>query len=522
MTNRKRFFYNGILLTLVGLAMRSVGMFFGAFVSRAVGAEGVGLYTLIMTVYSFALTLATSGVGITVTRHVAASVAEEGEGSEGGVMLGAFIYALVFGICSFSLLFFGAEFIGLRIIHDGRTVASFKILALSLIPNALSSVLCGYFVGVKRVFANAAVQVASNIFKIAITVILVFANLTENIGKSVFYICLGMTLTELLSFVALLVQYLIFRSAGGRRQNELREISKTAMPLAFSAYVRSALLTLEHILIPKKLREYRSDAKEALSDYGTLHGMALPIVMFPMAPLSSFAGLLVPEFAGGMASGDSKRVSRICSESIGATLSYATVISVFLLLFSEELGYIIYSSYEAGRFISVLAPIVPIMYLDHVTDAILKGIGEQVYSMWVNIADSFLSVVLVCLLIPKLGILGYAVVIIIMEAFNFALSFLRLKRKISFSLAALKNILSPLISAVVASCLTDRLFAMNGSCTSALWLVMKIVFTVAAFIGTNTVLSAVCRAVLEKAVKLFQKRKMQTKDGIKAKNKPAT
>ena len=491
MTNRKRFFYNGILLTLVGLAMRSVGMLFGALVSRAVGAEGVGLYTLIMTVYSFALTLATSGIGITVTRHVAASIAECQEGSEGAVMRGAFIYALFFGILSSSLLFFGADFIGLKVIHDERTVASFKILALSLIPCGLSAAFCGYFVGIKRVGANAAVQVASNIFKITVTVILLLKGGTGNIGKSVFYVCLGITLTEILSFVILLFQYLLLRSHHGRHRPRLLEISKTAIPLALSAYVRSALLTLEHILIPKKLKSYLGDEDMALSDYGTLHGMALPIVTFPMAPLSSFAGLLVPEFAGGFASGDVKRVSRICSESIGATLSYASAVSVFLLLFSEELGYIVYGSYEAGRFVSLLAPLVPIMYLDHVTDAILKGIGEQVYSMWVNIADSFMSVVLVCLLIPKMGILGYAVVIIIMEAFNFALSFLRLRGKIRFSLRPIKSIIAPLISAGCAAYLTDKLFSMNGDCTSPLWLLMKIIFTVCIFIALNILSSAV-------------------------------
>ena len=102
------------------------------------------------------------------------------------------------------------------------------------------------------------------------------------------------------------------------------------------------------------------------------------------------------------------------------------VFAVVLVVFSEELGYIIYNSYEAGRFVAILAPIVPLMYLDHVTDSMLKGIGEQVFSMWVNITDSALSVALVWFLIPKMGILGYALVIIIMEAYNFILSYFRL------------------------------------------------------------------------------------------------
>ena len=72
----KGFFRSGIMLTLVGIAMRTVAMFFSAFISRTVGAEGTGLYTLIMTVYSFALTLATSGISLTVTRLVASAIGE--------------------------------------------------------------------------------------------------------------------------------------------------------------------------------------------------------------------------------------------------------------------------------------------------------------------------------------------------------------------------------------------------------------------------------------------------------------
>ena len=485
MTNRQRFFYNGTLLTLVGLAMRSVGMFFGALVSRAVGAEGVGLYTLIMTVYSFALTLAASGIGITVTRHVAEAVSGAGA-RVGSVMRGAFIYATIFGTLSFLLLFFGADFIGNRIFHDARTVGSLKILAFSLIPSSLCSVFSGYFVGVKRVTANAAVQVLSNLFKIGITLVLVLSFKTENIGKSVFLVCLGMTLTELVSFLLLALQYFIHSGKTCTHCGaELRTVAKTAFPLGFSAYVRSALLTLEHILIPEKLRAYKGDNTAALSDYGTLHGMALPMVIYPMAPLSSFAGLLVPEFAGEYKGGGEKRLSRICAESLGTTLSYAIVSAVMLSLFSEELGYVIYDSFEAGSFIALLAPIVPIMYLDHVTDSMLKGIGEQVYSMWVNIADSLLSVVLVCILIPKIGIAGYAVVIIVMEAFNFVLSFLRLRKKIKFKLPIFRSLIIPLISAAVAAYVTREVFVMCGVGASGLWLVLKLVFAMCIFFAVN-------------------------------------
>ena len=122
------------------------------------------------------------------------------------------------------------------------------------------------------------------------------------------------------------------------------------------------------------------------------------------------------------------------------------------------------------------------MYLDHVTDAILKGIGEQVYSMWVNITDSLLSIVLIWFLLPKMGIIGYAVAIIIMEAYNFVLSMMRLRKRIRIRISVFSSVLSPFASALVSSLLVRTLFVRQGSGASVGWLASEIVFSVSAFI----------------------------------------
>ncbi len=480
MSDAKRFIKSGILLTLVGLAMRTVAMFFSAFISRTVGAEGTGLYTLIMTVYSFAITLATSGISLTVTRLVAAAIGEGKQNEVGRVLRGAFIYALIFGFIATVGLFFGAELLGKAVLSDERTVSSLRVLAFSLIPAALCSVLTGYFVGVKRVGFNAVVSVFCQLIKIILTVVLVIYLSPYGIVSAVIGLCIGITLTEILGFLLIFFEFLYDWHKNGKKASnktpELSSVTKTALPLAFSAYVRSLLLNIEHILIPRKLRESGESSSEAYAHYGTLHGMALPLVIYPMSPLSSFASLLVPEFAEDMAAGRNQRMNRLASRAINVTLSYAVISAVFLYVFAEELGYVVYNSYDAGYYISTLAIVVPIMYLDHVTDGMLKGIGEQVFSMWVNITDSLLSVILVWILIPRMGIMGYAVVIVIMEGYNFLLSFLRLRKKISFSINPLYSIIIPLLSSGASAYFTRKVFNFSGSATTPIGLVMKMLF----------------------------------------------
>ena len=482
MNSKTKFFQSGMMLTAVALAMRTVSMFFGAFVTAAVGTEGTGLYTIVMTVYSFAVTFATSGISLTVTRLVASAIGE-GVRSVSSVLRSALVYAMLFGISASLILFFGADFLGEHILFDQRSTLSLKVLSFSLVPIALGSVFSGYFVGVKRVGFNASVQVLAQIAKIALTVILVIKMAAEGVASAVAALCLGITATEIFAFGLIFCEYLYDRKKtrreGEKKSDEMGEVVKTALPIAFSAYVRSALLTLEHILIPRRLMYRGESSGEAYSNYGLLHGMALPVVTYPMSPLSSFSGLLVPEFAEDMSAGRHRRMDRIATSALNTTLTYAIAIGALIYSFSEELGYVIYHSYDVGQYISMLAPVIPIMYLDHVTDSMLKGIGEQVFSMWVNITDSLLSVILVWLLIPVMGISGYAIVIVIMEGYNFLLSFLRLKSKIKFKLDIKRAAIIPLAASAVASYLADFLFKFSGSSVRPLWLIFKMLFSVA-------------------------------------------
>ena len=489
--NRRRFFYNGFVLTLVALAMRTVALFFGAYVTRAVGEVGMGLYTLVGTVYGFAVTLATSGISLTVTRLVAAAVGKEDLGGVGRVIGGAFVYAFLFGSATTVGLFLLADALAVRVLSVAELAVSMKILSVSLLPVAMTSVIAGYFVGVRRVGFNAAVQVISQALKIPITVWLVSEFKTHGDASSVAALCLAVTVTEIISFAVIFTEFIVDLSRHKMPRGEapnLREVAKTAIPLGASAYVRSALLTVEHSIIPKRLKESGDSTKSSFAAYGALHGMALPMILYPMAAISSFAGLLVPEFAECSARGDRPRADRIGSEAVNTTLRFAAVCAVFLFVFSEELGYNVYDSYSAGYYIAILAPVIPIMYLDHVTDAMLKGVGEQVYSMWVNISDSLISIILVWTLIPKLGILGYAIAIIGMEAYNFILSAVRLRRHVSFKLDLFSSFVIPTALAVFSALLTRKIFSMNGSVTTPVWLTFKMIFSLAVFFALKIIL----------------------------------
>ncbi len=462
----RRFLRNGIALSVAALVMRTVSVSYGAYISDRVGAEGMGLYSLIMSVYTFAVTLATSGIQLASTRLCAEALGTAGPERIRGALRTCTGYAVGFGALASVLLLLLAAPIGGGLLADARTVPALQVLALSLIPIALSSVYNGYFTAMRRVRRNAVVSVAEQTLRILFTVWALNALMPSGMTYACVALVLGGVIAEIFSCLVMLILYRIDRRrtlrGAGIAAVGFGEIASIAMPVAVSSYVRSGLLSVEHMLIPRALGRGGIPKEKALASYGALTGMAMPIVLYPTAFLSSFAGLLVPEFAENQAGRAFEQNRRLCERSIGASLWFGILCGGILAAFSGALAGLIYDSQEVGRYIALLAPVIPIMYLDHVTDAMLKGIGRQVFSMTVNILDSVGSILLVLLLLPIFGAEGYVYVIVIAEIFNFSLSMVGLHNAVGFSCRFVRWLLFPIAAILFAVALVRCLLGGLG------------------------------------------------------------
>ena len=78
-------------------------------------------------------------------------------------------------------------------------------------------------------------------------------------------------------------------------------------------------------------------------------------------------------------------------------------------------------------------------------DALLKGLGEHVYTMKINVADALLSLVLVAILVPVFGIGGYIFVVYLSEIINLSFSLWRLYRVTGVLPLPIRSISLPLV-----------------------------------------------------------------------------
>ena len=455
MKRLKQVITNALILGAVTILMRIIAVSFNAYVSGKVGAEGMGLYSLVASIYAFAVTLATSGISLAVMRLVSE---ELGKGAHTGVicaMRKCVGYALCFGILSFTLLFFGADFIANRILHDERTYKSLRVLAVALPFIALSNVFSGYFNAVRRVYKSASASMAEQFLKIFLTVGFLRALLPKGMEYGALALVLGTAVSEAFSFFYLFLFFIFDKrkhlktktaSSDPAMKSRMLNIS---LPIALSSYLRSGLVTIQHVLIPVGLRKHGADYATALASYGTIHGMVFPLVLFPSAVCSTFAGLIVPELSELAASygrvQGNRHICYIVRRALTLALLFGIGTAGILFCFAEPLGILVYKSAEAAKYIRVFAPLVPVMYLDTTVDGMLKGLGQQLHSMVYNIIDASLSVLLVWSLMPKMGIYGYVICVFVTEIINLAFSLTRLLTVTGAKLPLSKVLLCPVL-----------------------------------------------------------------------------
>ena len=181
--------------------MRTVGLSFSVYLSAKIGTAGMGLYQLILSVYTLCVTISTSGINLASTRMVAEALGGRRADQSHAIMRRCLSYSIFFGGCTATALFLGADYVGNVWLADNRTILSLRLLSLSMPFLSMSSAMAGYFTAVRRVFKNACVQVAEQVIRIVLTVLGLTLTLRIGIDYACAAIIGGGTAAELCSFL---------------------------------------------------------------------------------------------------------------------------------------------------------------------------------------------------------------------------------------------------------------------------------------------------------------------------------
>lgn len=454
--NKQAFYKNTAVMTATSLLLRLLGIVFRIFISNRVGAEGMGLYQLVFSVYILGATFATGGLTTAVTCLAAERMTREDTAGVRRLMHLSVLLCLAIGGVSALLLYVGAPLIGVWM-GDTRAVSALSVSGIALPFIGVSACIKGYFMARRRAWPPCLSQLVEQTVRIG-SILLMLSTLWDgSLEQACLIIILGDALSETVACLYLLVAY----HRDGKRlptspthtaAKLLRPLLHIALPLTAGRYLTTALRTVENFLVPARLTLYTHSDALSLAQFGAVKGMALPLIFFPSALLMTLSGLLIPELSDAHALGQRRQVTRLVERTLHITLLGSILVGGLFTALGRQLGDLLYHDSLVGLLLQILGPLTPVMYLDSVVSGMLKGLGQQVHSLWFSVADSAVRIALICLLLPRYGLTGFLYVMLVSNLLTATLSTARLLSVSRTTMNWGRWIIRPLFAAAVAGC----------------------------------------------------------------------
>ncbi len=446
------------VLTGTGVLSQLVGFLYRILLTRLAGAEILGLYQLILPVYSVLLSL--TGVGLyTAVSNLSARY--QALGNRRGIYqlrgVALRLFFLLAVLPGAALVVF-SDAASVYLLGDARTRLGLMLLVPCLLLTGTENLHKHYFYGTGRVYPAAITELLEQIVRAAFILALLVILRPETAEGAVGVIVLGMVCSEVLSAITQLFLFRLYLGAPGKLTGERlqpaalqRQVLHIALPLGGAALLGNLISSANAVLIPRLLVQGGMDQSEAVSAYGVTFGMTLPMLLLPTAFLSALGLVLTPKLSEYSALGRQEEIRRQVRRSVGASNLILIPALALLAVLGSAIGEALYDQPGVGDHLPLLALGVLFSCWQTLFLCVLNGLNRQGASAGIALVCDGVQLLLTCLLVGPLGMGGYALSFVFSSLLGAVLSWLVAAQATGLQLPVFSWFTAPTLAACLAA-----------------------------------------------------------------------
>ena len=388
-------------VTVFSCAERFLGFIYRIYLSRALGAEGLGIYQIALSVLGLFMTITSSGIPITLSRMMI-KYKEEGKSERLGGTVSAGIISAVVICIPLTLLVFSKSGLLNALFSDKRCLPVLTIMIPGLTFTSVYAVIRGTLWGNKDFLPYSVIEFLEESVMLIAGIILVngATDLVDGANKA----GVAVLISYLFSFT---VSFIYFFAKGGKLKSpkrELKPLIKSATPITAMKTATSLINTLIAVILPARLLIYGFSSADAVAEFGKVFGMAFPLIFMPSTLIGSLALVLVPELSTNYYS---KNYSTL-KNNIEKALKFAILISCLIipvfLVAGSELGGLIYGDKTVGDYIVKAAITMLPMSLAMISTSMLNSLNKEKQTLLSFFAGASAMICCIYFLSPIIGI----------------------------------------------------------------------------------------------------------------------
>lgn len=427
-------------------------------------------------------------------------------------------------------MFLGAGYISKAILQIPESEMTLVALSPAIFFVTIASVFRGYFNGRQKMSVTARAQTLEQIFKTALTVIvveIVVLIYSTNVTIMAAGANLATTLSVLLSFGYLALYYKfskkrirkeIKKTVNYKREAPekiVKRILFVSIPITLSAIMSTLNKNIDSMTVVRILKKFMSE-KEAKLQYGILSGKVDTLTTLPLSFNIAFATALVPTISASIAKKEYKDAGRRISFSLLVTMLIGLPCTFGMMIFAQPIINLIFPNSTSGALLLQISSLTIIFsVLAQTVNGALQGLGR----IMVPAISSFVGLVVKLILniilinIPAIGVNGAAIGSIINNIVVFIISYIVLKKAIKLNLRPVKFIVKPIFATLIMCVCSYTLYLglMNISISGKIATLIALIFAIALYVVTIIALKIFTREELcmipfgNKLVKILEK-----------------
>lgn len=442
------------ILSAAGIITRIIGFYYRIFLSRTIGATGMGLYQMIFPVFGLCHSFAIMGIQTTISRFTSIRYSMNDRKGMFTVLKIGLFFSVVLSALSAAVVYFSSDFIAVHLLDDARCGILLRVISFSVPACAIHACICGYYLGQKKASVSAWCQMIEPVVRVGGIYILARVVISKGMDISPVIACIGMIIGEVAST---LLSLCILSTESGFLFSKLTNVKNTAKEMFFMTYpltlnklASSFLMAFEAVVIPVSLKKAGLSDDNAVSVYGTLTGMAMPFIMFPATITGSVSSMVMPSVAEYQSKGDYARIGSTTSTIMKYCLSIGIFCTGYFYIYGMRLGEIFFHSSDAGLFISILAWLCPFMYINVTLSGILNGMGKTKTTFFNGIISTFVRLGFIIFLVPVIGIKGCLMGVLAGQILCTVLDIIAVYKRVHFKYETFEYIIRPLFMTLLS------------------------------------------------------------------------
>ncbi len=452
-----------IMLVASGIICKLLGAFFRLPLTSIIGVEGIGVFQMVMSVYSFALILTSGGVTTALSKFVSSARAMGDYGKIKKLVKTSLLYCIIFGIAGgLTLFLFSKQIAFLQNAAKGEI--SYKLMIFLIPFGGVIAAMRGVFQGYENMLPTAISQILEQTFKFALGLLFAFIFGKKGIAAGVFGAFLGVSVSEVVAIVFLSI-YMRFKTKiyAQSDKNVSASFLKAVVPLSLGSCVLPLVNMVDSFVVVRMLMKSGLTNEFATSLFGLQTGIVSSLLNFPLIFSSALSMAILPSMSYMEASLSDEKTEQISSALKILWLSILPLVFGICAI-CKPLYQIVYPSLSLQQnsvavkltYFGGVSTIITALMQFFVT--ILQSKGKFVYCMLSHIIGGgakILCVVFLCK-IPEINIFGVVFGNIALSSVICIMALVKNKRKISIDLF---SALLPLLSATAMMLVVMLLFS---------------------------------------------------------------